>query len=684
MLRFFSKFQRSRTLLLYAFAGLLLVGLATFLIPGSQLDTAGRYARSTSDDDTVIAKVGSQKVTLKEFRNALIQMTQQFGRGADSIPLATLKQFGMDRQVLEQLISSRLVLDQAADFKLTGTDREVSDMVVGRFTDETGKFIGVEEYKNRLRSQNIDVGEFENSIRDSITSEKFRKYLDADIQVSDRDVEDKYRKDNTKVEVAYVTVDLDHIRKSYKPSEEDLKAYYDAHKGDFKAVAPVRKVEYIFISSDDMAKKVPVTEEELHKEYDTRKQKEYRASIIKLNVLAPQDETTVKNKIDELAAKVRGPEAGKAEAGKGEEGKGEDFATVARGNSQDPSAPKGGDIGWVKKDTKNDKKDWRQRIYTSGLKKGDIEGPFKEGKSWYLMKVTDERDEPFEDMRPTLKATLSNNKAFTEAQNLAKKAEKKAKEYKDLHKAAEEIAQELKVPVESLLKTTPYFKSGDSFELGKGSGRASNPAFEGAVSSLKKGDIGNNVSIPGGEAVPQVVDVIENGQQLTFEQARNEVEDKVRADKEPALAQAKAQEIVNKAANADDFQKIAKAEGLEVKTDTNFNGYNFPGSGRGGASQASAQAHNALATIKEGEVYKTPIKSGTTYVIFAATKRTEADLTKLPAQRESIRQSIAFDRQREAYDAYLKATRSAYEKEGKIKIYQDRIDKFFASTPSPQ
>jgi peptidyl-prolyl cis-trans isomerase D len=672
MLRFFAKFQRSRTVLLYAFAGLLLVSLGLFAFPSGDLDPTGRMSDSTAEDGTTIAEVGSQEIKLKEFRNGLIQMTQQFGRG-NSIPLATLKQFGMDKQVLDQLINSRLILDQASELNLTGTDREISDIVIGQFRDKNGNFIGVEEYKNRLRSQNVDVAEFEDGIREGITANKFREYMNADVQVSDRDIDEKYRKDNTKVEVAYATVDLDNIRKKYNPSEEDLKSYYEANKGDFKANEPVRKVDYIFISSDDVAKIVPVTEEELRKEYETRKQKEYRASIIKLNVLAPQDETTVKDKIDELAAKVRGPQGGK----------GEDFATVARGNSQDASAPKGGDIGWIKRDSKKTQ-DWRQRAYDSGLKVGEIEGPFKDGKSWYLMKVTEERDEPFDQMLPTLKATLSNNKAFSESTKLAKKASEKAKEYKDLRKAAGEIAAEVKVPVESMLKSTPYFKNGDSFELGKGSGRASNPAFEGAVSTMKKGDIGDSVSIPGGQAVPQVVDLIEGAQQLTFEQARNQVEEKVRAVKEPALAQAKAQEIVNRATNADDFQKIAKAEGLEVKTDTNFSTYSFSGSGRGGSSPAANQAQAALKNIKEGEVFKTPIKSGIAYVVFAATKRTEPDLTKLPSQRERIRQEIASERQREAYDAFIKSTRKRYEQQGKLKVYQDRIDKFFASAAPQQ
>ena len=675
MLRFFAKFQRSRKLILGAFCLLLLIGLVAFYIPNSPLDPSGRFNTSADDDDTVIAKVGSQEITLKEYRGRMMQMASAIGRG-NSIPLASLRQFGMDKQVLDQLISSRIAIEQAASLNLIGTDREIAEIIKRQFTDESGKFIGADEYKRRLRLQGIDVGEFERERRDEITSTKLHNFVVSADQVSDREVEEKYKKDNTKVEIVYATVDLDKVRAKYSPSEEDLKAYYEAHKNDFKATEPTRKVDYLFISTDDVSKIVPVTEEELRKEYEDRKQYEYRASIIKLKVLTPDDDSIVKDKIFDLSRRVRATTPGT---------KPEDFATLAKGNSQDPSASKGGDIGWIKKEP-NKKNDWRQRLYTSTMKVGDIEGPFQDGNSWYLMKVTEQREIPFEQMRATVKATLSNNKAFLKASELADTAYEKATEFNDLRKAAEEIAKVLKVSPESLLKSTPYFKKGDPLpDLGKGSGRASNPAFETAVGTLKKGEIGVKVSIPGGQAVPQLVDVIENGQQLTFEQARNQAEEKVRSEKEPTLALAKAQELVNRANNATEFQQLAKAEGFDIKTDTNFNNYSFPNMSSGGAgAAASNQAQTALLTIKEGEVYKTPIKSGASYLIFAATKRTEADLSKLPSQRESIRKSIVSDRQAAGYEAYIKATRKLYEQQNKIKIYQDKIDKFFVSAAQPQ
>ncbi len=535
-----------------------------------------------------------------------------------------------------------------------------------------GKWAGAEEYTRRLRLQGQDVSEYELDRRAEISARKMRSFLSSSIQVSDRDIEEKFKRDNTKVEVAYATVDLDKIREKYTPSEEDLKSYYESHKAEFKATEATRKVDYIFISTDDVAKIVPVTEEELKQEYQNRKQVEFRASIIKLNVLTADDEATVQGKINDLNRRIRGVPGTPPE----------DFAAVAKGNSQDKSAAVGGDIGWVKKDA-NKSGDWRQRPYTNGLSVGAIDGPFRDGQSWYLMKVTEQRDVPFAQMRETLKATLTNNKSFQYASQMADKAYEKATEYKDLRKAAEEIAKELKVNPGTMLKSTPFFKNGDPLpDLGKGAGRASNPAFEEAVATLKKGEIGDKVSIPGGQAIPQPVEIIENGQQLNFDQARNQVEDKLRQEKEPTLALAKAQDIIRRSANAADFERLAKAEGLEVKTDTNFNNYSFPGSSAGGL-QSGNQARTALYSLKEGEVVKNPVKIGTSYLIFAATKRTEADLSALPAERNNIRTSLLNERQTAALEAYLKTARINYERDGKIKIYQDRIDKFLASADTP-
>jgi peptidyl-prolyl cis-trans isomerase D len=663
MLRFFSKFQRSRNAVLFLFSMLLLVGLVVFYIPNTPLTGDQRFAAS-GDDDQVVVKVGSQEIKLKEFRNMMTAVGQQYtgGRGTQ-LPFATLKALGVDTQSLDNLIANRLALDIGGDLNLAGTDREVSEQVVRTFINpETNQFLGKEEYLRRLALMGTNVNEYEQSLRDNLTATKVRSYLISGEQVSDKEIEESYKKDNTKVDVVYAIVDRDKVKDTFKPSDEELKAYYEAHKAEFKADEPTRKVEYIFISTDDVAKTMTITDADLREEYNSNKQYEYRASIIRRDVLATADESTVKDKIDEITKRVK-PNT--------PDGKPEDFSLVAKAESQDTkTASKGGDIGWIRKDP-NRTSAWPQRIYTSGLKVGDIDGPFRDGQSWYLMRVTEQREVPFEQMKATLRAGVANRKAYSQASIYANEAYEKATEYKDLRKAADEIALKLKTTADKLIRSTPYFKNGDTLpEIG------SNPAFEEAVGALKKDEIGDKVGIPGGLAVPKVVDVLDKGTALSFEQARNQVENDLRKEKEPNIALAKAQELIANAKSAAEFQTLAKAAGFEVKTDTNFNSVSFPGQSQGGL-QTSQQARNALFGLKEGEVVKAPIKFGAAgYIIFAATKRTEADLSKLPASREDIRQRLVAERQNMAFDAYIKAARKRYQDAGKIKIYQDRIDKF--------
>jgi peptidyl-prolyl cis-trans isomerase D len=671
MLRFFAKLERSRNFVLIIFCGLLLIGLIAFYIPTTYLGP-GVGPRRSSDDNVVIAKVGSQEITLGEYKSALLNRLSAFG-GGQPIPLTVARSIGFDKDALDQLISGRLVLDLGSELNLTGSNSEVNDAIRRSFAGPNGDFIGKAEYLRQLRLRGTTADEVESGQRDNITARKVRDFLISTAQVSDRDIEEKYKKDNTKVETVYAILDLEKVRSKLKPTEQDLRSYFDARKDEFKADDRTRKVDYIFIPTKEVAKTVPVTDEELKKEYESRKQYEKRASVIRLDVLANSDEGTVKAKIDDLARKVRGSKDVPAE----------DFATVAKGNSQDPTAKAGGDIGWIKKEP-NKPGQWRQRLYTSELKVGDIDGPFRDGKSWYLMKVTDEREIPFAQMRDTLKATVQNNKSYTAANNLAQKAYEKATEYKDLRKAAEEISKEIKVSADSLLKTTPYFKNGDEQkDLGEGNSVANNPAFDDATSTLGKNEIGEKVSIPGGFAIPRVVDILDKGAALSFEQALNQVENKYRREKEPNLAQSRAQDILSQSKNADDFERLAKADGLEIKNDTNFNTYSFPGQAQGGL-QTSNQARAALLSLKEGEVAKAPIKVGASYLIFAAKKRTDADLSKLPQEREGVRQTLLSERQSLAFETYTKAARKRYEDQGKIKIFQDRIDKFFKDAEAAQ
>ena len=492
------------------------------------------------------------------------------------------------------------------------------------------------------------------TIRSSFISGKMRTYLASGVQVSDKEVEDEYKANNTKVEVIYASIDKDKIKEADKPkpSEQESQAYYNAHKDEFKATDPVRKVEYIFIPTDKVT--VTVTDEQLKAEYEKNKQKEPKVSVIRLNIATPADDEVVRKKIGELKARAQGSSAVQPE----------DFAALAKGNSQDASAAKGGDIGFVKKDP-NHPNDWRQKAH--GLSVGAMEGPFKDGNSYYLLKITEERDIPFAEMKPTLIAGAQNRSKYAKASEIADKAYELFTANKDLHKTAETIAAEMKLTPEELIRNTPYFKKGDTLpEIG------SNPTFEKNIEDLKKGDIGDKIGIPNGIAVPRVTDVIEGGVQLSFEQSRNQIDTKLQREKDVNAVQQKAAAYLAKAKTAEELRALLKTDGIEAKVDTN-NLVGIPFS----SLQVTQQVKTAVLSTKQNEVARAPVKTGAgTYLVFAATKRTEAEMTKFAEQKRQLRMQLEGERGSLVYDAYVRAARKRYDDAKKIWIDRKRIDQF--------
>ena len=279
----------------------------------------------------------------------------------------------------------------------------------------------------------------------------------------------------------------------------------------------------------------------------------------------------------------------------------------------------------------------------------------------------EERDIPFAEMKPTLIAGAQNRSKYAKASEIADKAYELFTANKDLHKTAETIAAEMKLTPEELIRNTPYFKKGDTLpEIG------SNPTFEKNIEDLKKGDIGDKIGIPNGIAVPRVTDVIEGGVQLSFEQSRNQIDTKLQREKDVNAVQQKAASYLAKAKTAEELRALLKTDGIEAKVDTN-NLVGIPFS----SLQVTQQVKTAVLSTKQNEVARAPVKTGAgTYLVFAATKRTEAEMTKFAEQKRQLRMQLEGERGSLVYDAYVRAARKRYDDAKKIWIDRKRIDQF--------
>ena len=204
------RMRRHRNWLKWSLA-LVVLAFIVFYIP-SFLGT-GSGAGLPSD---AIAQVDGGPITATEFRRVYNTQLQAYRNAyGGNINEAMLKQLGIDRQILQQLIDERAALAEAQRLGLSASDAEVRERIVRLPAfQENGQFVGEQRYRQVLNMQRppIQVSEFEESVRRSIVLGKLRTALTGWVTISDKDVDEEYRRRNEKVKVDVVVAQRRHVQ----------------------------------------------------------------------------------------------------------------------------------------------------------------------------------------------------------------------------------------------------------------------------------------------------------------------------------------------------------------------------------------------------------------------------------------------------------------------------------------
>jgi parvulin-like peptidyl-prolyl isomerase len=129
-----------------------------------------------------------------------------------------------------------------------------------------------------------------------------------------------------------------------------------------------------------------------------------------------------------------------------------------------------------------------------------------------------------------------------------------------------------------------------------------------------------------------------------------------------------AKNIAAAANGAGDLKAAAANTGVDVESEE---GYKLGATlGKAGTSPALDEA---ILGLKSGEVTKTPIKIGDSWVVAGVTNRKEADLAEFASQRDQLSQSLLSERQNQVFEDYIGAVQAKMKRDGKIKIYPDGL-----------
>ena len=648
MLKQLSKLERTRGIIIIGFAVLMAVSLVIFYAPGrnsSNLDPAKNNA--------VVAKVGSTEITVADIAQVRENYRQMFGGRI------SLAQLGGNKRFLEGLISKHAIAQEAERLGLGASDAELADKIRKQFADASGVFIGYDRYKESVTTRFGDIAKFENDLRSDISAEKLKAVVAASVNVSDEEVQQEFKREQTTFGVDYVVVSADKLAEKIEPSDADLQAYYDAHKTDLRYLEPQRKVRYIFIDTDKVGSKLQITDDELKKEYDSLEPKFKEAGVkvqqIMLKVARKDLDAQVEQKAKDLIAKLRGPDGKTSEQA---------FAEAARGNSEDPAtASNGGFLNRLIKQNPNKPDSLYDRALD--MQPGDISDiPIRFGGNWYILRRGDSVPKTFEQAKPELLVSLRNRKGFGAAFQVANKAQARLKATKDAQKVAQELAGEANSTPAEMVRETPYIKPEDDVpQIGN------NQQFHTAIAALNNpNDVGDAVGVKSGFAIPMLVDKKEP-RIPDFDEVKAKILDTVKQQRAKEQLEQKAKDLLASATSPDALKAAGEKEGFEAANDDGFK----LGAALGKAG-TSPQLDELVFAMKDGEMLKAPVKVGDNFVVLGVTKRYEADLTQFFTQRDRLRDSMLRDRQDQVFEDYVAGVQERMKREGKIKIYEDVLD----------
>jgi peptidyl-prolyl cis-trans isomerase D len=609
----------------------------------------------------VVAKVAGEPVTTIEVQHEARQMLrQQFPRGGEQTEML-LPYFA--ERAAQTLISRKALVAEAERLGLRVTDEEARDELQHGMYAATffpgGKFVGQQQYENILQNADLSVPNFEQGLRDQILLDKLRNLITGSALVTDSDVRREFGKQNTKVKFDYAVLRKDDLLKQINPNEAELKAFYERNKASYNNSIPEkRKVQYVVLDNAKIEAGVSVSREDLQAFYDQHRD-DYRVpeqvnvSHILIKTPLPGPDGKVDPKGAEEARK-------KAEDVLKQLKAGGNFGDLAKKYSEDPGSGKnGGSLGWIGKG--RTVPEFEQAAFS--LAKGATSGLVQSSYGFHIIRLDDKQAahvKTLDEVKDQIEGGIRQQKAAQAAANQVNALLAQARSA-GLDKAA--AAKGLNVI------NTDFVSRTDTLP-----GIGSAPQFTSAVFGQAEKSPPDQVQVPQGYAVFNVL-AIKPASTPTFEEIRGRVEEEFRNERVAALLTQKTQELADRAKAEHDLKKAAKEAGATIKTsDFVLPDGQVPdiGSMSGGASTAFS--------LKVAEI-SGPITNGTTGVVLSVQERQEPTPQDFEAKKDQVRDALIQSQQQEMFGLFVTNLRAQMEKSGKIQINADEMKSLTRAAP---
>ncbi len=652
MLRFLQKPGPIKKIVLGGILVVVCVMMVITLIPGGGF--LGDMFGGGLNTQGILARVGNQDITSTEVAQQARLMGKQQFKG--NVP-ETLMPYLMQRAA-QGMIGQKVLAYEAERMGLGVSNEELRKTLhqgqMGQVLFPGGNFIGDQAYESFIESQfNMSVPQFEQEVKGEIAQRKLLSLITAPLTVSDKDVAAEAMKQDTKVKFDYAVLTLDDIKKQIKPTDAELKAFYDQYKQQYVNSIPEKiKAQFILIDTAKLADKVPVTQAELQQYYNQH-QDAYRIpeTVTVRHILIKTPTPGPDGKVDPAGVEAARK---KAEEISQQLKAGANFADLAKKYSEDPGSAQNG--GLLPPLTRGRTvPEFEQAAFNTAV--GQTTGIIRTSYGFHIIHVEarqQARLKPLDEVKPEIETALKSQKAGAEAQSLANAVQTLARTA-GMSKAAAEKGL--------TVTTVGPIAQGDPLP---GVGNA--PDLASALFSAKKDDPPAMSPVPQGYAIYQVTD-IQPAQTPTFEQIKDKVAQQFEDQRAQSMLAQKTQELSDRARSEHDLAKAAKEAGATVRTselvDRNSQVPEI-GAMTGGASVAFS--------MKPGEI-SGPFQGGSNGVVLKVVELQQPSPEELKQSRDTIRDSLLQQKRNDIEELYLMNLRDRLEKEGKLKINKKEMER---------
>lgn len=630
----------------YILGGLLLLlsaSMVTYLIPGfmSGTDTV----RSG-----VVATVAGEDIHTNEVQKAVQRQMQ--GKRISPDMLAFYTSF-LIPQVTRQLIEQKEAVYEAHRLGLNVTDDELRDEMRNGPSKETffpnGQWIGQQKYEELLQNAGLTVGEFEAQLRDGLLTQKLYDTVASSVSVSPAEVEKAYKDKNTKVKFQYAVLDRATLARQIKPTDAELKAYFEANKARYQNSVPEkRQVRYFVLNDKDAENKATVSPDKVE-QYYAEHQNEYRTSdrVKVRHILIKTPEPGPDGKMDQKAVDAA---RAKAEDILKQLRAGGNFAELANKYSQDPgnAGNKGGELGWISRG--QTVPEFEKTAF--GQNAGQISGIVQTSYGFHIIQTEEKQTagvKPLSEVKGDIEQVLKGQEASalinqnsTDAEDIADK--------QGLDKAAAKFGLHV-------VESNPITRS----DVLPGVGPA--PELLQQIFATPANSAPQIARTPQAYVLFQVTKVTP-----ATTPTLDEIKSKVTADfvnqRANDMLQKDIKELADRAHVLHDLGKAAKEQGASVKSvDMLGRSDTVPGLG------SMAGPLSAAFTLKTGEI-SGPLNLGDKEAVIEVTDRQEPSTTDpgFAATRDQLTDQLMQQKRQEALALFMSNVDERLKKEGKLKI----------------